>query len=514
MRPKAIYGCLVASILASGAASAAPSEASLRNGERVYLQHCAACHGETGAGDGAAAVWLFPKPRDFSAGSFKIQSTPAGSLPTDEDLYDVITRGMPGSSMPSFSYLTEGERQDVVAHLKELTSYTGPDGKQVSHFAEAQEAGRLAAPIQVPQEPPITLQAITRGKELFTQLACNTCHGETGAGDGPSAALLKDNWGLPLPPRDFNSGAFRGGSTGRDLYLRIAAGMAGTPMPPYGEEAVTPEDRWAVVHYIQSLRRKDIAIHDILAPADDTIRAIRLQQALPLHPFDSAWDRFDTTRVPLNPLWPVPDHAPAVAVRAVHDGKRIAFLLQWRDPIADGAPIRAEDFQDGIALQFSMNGTAPFVGMGDSNNPVNIWHWKAGWQQETEFERPDVNTEYVSMYVDVYPETTLLYHTAEAAGNILAQSSRLSPVEDANARGFGTFTPQPPGSQNVRGHGIWRDGHWQVVITRDLSSRDRDDVQFDAGKQVPVSFAVWDGQTRDRNGRKLISNWYQLVLEP
>jgi DMSO reductase family type II enzyme heme b subunit len=39
-------------------------------------------------------------------------------------------------------------------------------------------------------------------------------------------------------------------------------------------------------------------------------------------------------------------------------------------------------------------------------------------------------------------------------------------------------------------------------------------VKFDIGKPVPIAFAVWDGQQRDRNGRKEISNWYHLVLDP
>jgi hypothetical protein len=41
------------------------------------VQHCAACHGTNGDGNGPASVWLYPKPRDFSAGQFKIKSTPA-----------------------------------------------------------------------------------------------------------------------------------------------------------------------------------------------------------------------------------------------------------------------------------------------------------------------------------------------------------------------------------------------------------------------------------------------------
>jgi DMSO reductase family type II enzyme heme b subunit len=46
-----------------------------------------------------------------------------------------------------------------------------------------------------------------------------------------------------------------------------------------------------------------------------------------------------------------------------------------------------------------------------------------------------------------------------------------------------------------------------------LKSKRGDDVRLVAGKPAPVAFAVWNGEQRDRNGRKLVSNWYQLVLE-
>jgi DMSO reductase family type II enzyme heme b subunit len=53
-----------------------------------------------------------------------------------------------------------------------------------------------------------------------------------------------------------------------------------------------------------------------------------------------------------------------------------------------------------------------------------------------------------------------------------------------------------------------------VVFIRELKSKDVDDVKFVIGKQTPVAFAVWDGQNRDRNGRKVVSNWHKLLLEP
>jgi cytochrome c oxidase cbb3-type subunit 2 len=483
-------------------------------GRIVYEQHCAACHGADGAGNGPAAVWLYPKPRHFNSGLFKIKSTPAGFLPTDEDLLQTLTRGMPGSSMPSFNYLTEAERRDAVQYVKFLTAYVDAAGKRINFFDEAKAKGQIGVPIQVPPEPPVTVQSLALGQEMYSKMNCFTCHGLTGEGTGPSAPTLKDFWGLSLSPRDFNNGAFRGGAAGHDLYLRVATGLAGTPMPAFEDKVLTPEQRWAVVHYIQSLRRKDVEINDILAPSDGTIHARRIRGPLPTSPVDPFWETLDPVPVPLNPLWPEPDLIPAVAVIAVHDSRHLAILCTWRDPIADRSPVRVQDFQDAAALQFSLKGTTPFLGMGDKDNPVNIWQWKASWQQGIDDTRPDVNTVYASMHTDVYFQTNALYRTAEAAHNLLAEPVHKSPIEDSNARGFGTFTSQPASGQNVEGRGIWRDSHWNVVFIRALHSRDADDVQFAVGKSTPVAFAVWDGQNRDRNGRKVVSNWHKLILEP
>ena len=507
------FSAATVAVLVSGFIVPAESAtaATVEAGKLVYEQHCSACHGVNGDGKGPASIWLFPRPRNFGAGFFKIKSTPAASLPSDDDLFQTVTRGMPGSSMPSFTYLTAEQRRDVVQYVKYLTSYTNPSGHRVNRFEEASSKGEIAKPIIIPAEPPLTVASMANGQVLYNKMGCMMCHGETGAGDGPTAPTLKDTEGFYLPPRDFNTGAFRGGHEGADLYTRLYTGIPGTPMPPFGDDVLKPEERWALVHYVQSLRRKDIEINDILDPSDHIVRALRVKK-VPTDPMDNAWNKLDPVRVTLNPLWPEPDPVPAVAVTAVHDGKRVAILCQWRDAIANGAPIRVQDFQDGIALQFSMNGSTPFLGMGDAKNPVNIWQWKAGWQEEVDDHRPDMQDRYASMHVDVYLQTNVLYRTAEAAGNVISLPHK-SPVEDANARGFGTFTSQSISEQNVGGKGIWHDGFWNVVLIRDLKARDAGDVKFEKGKSTPVAFAVWNGNQRDRNGRKVISNWYQLALE-
>jgi DMSO reductase family type II enzyme heme b subunit len=293
------------------------------------------------------------------------------------------------------------------------------------------------------------------------------------------------------------------------LYLRIHNGMPGTPMIPYGEELLKPEERWALVHYVQSLRRTDVAVNDLLTPEDGSILVRRVAR-LPVEPMDKFWETLDPVRVPLNPLWPEPDQVYAVAVNAVTDGRRLAVLLQWRDELPQHTAIRVQDFQDAASLQFSMTGNYGFLGMGDAQNPVNLWQWKAGWQAEAEGRELGMETVYPSMHVDAWLPAH--YNTAASAGNILSLPHQ-SPVEDANARGFGSFKSQPLQQQNVQGKGVWHDGFWSVVFIRDLKSKDADDVKFVAGKPVPVAFAIWNGEQGDRNGRKMVSNWYQLILD-
>jgi mono/diheme cytochrome c family protein len=152
--------------------SARPSlDPGLAPGKQVYDAHCAACHGSNGDGNGPASVWLFPKPRNFNSGLFKIQSTPVGSLPSDDDLFETITRGMPGSSMPSFTYLSEHQRREVVPYVKGLAADVDASGKRINKFDEARARGELKQSVVVPPEPGVTVEALTQGKEIFTGTA-------------------------------------------------------------------------------------------------------------------------------------------------------------------------------------------------------------------------------------------------------------------------------------------------------------------------------------------------------
>src|SRR6476469_2127459 len=72
------------------------------NGKTLYDKHCAECHGLTGKGDGPAAGYLVPRPRDFTTGKYKLRTPETGNVPTDDDLIQSVRQGMYGTAMPAW----------------------------------------------------------------------------------------------------------------------------------------------------------------------------------------------------------------------------------------------------------------------------------------------------------------------------------------------------------------------------------------------------------------------------
>ena len=115
-----LVGLLITAISKSAELKPLPSSPKLISlGKQIYTQQCAACHGASGRGDGEAAYLLYPKPRDFVAAKYRLVST-WERVPTDQDLFDTITRGMPGSAMPSWGHLPAEQRWGLVHYVKSL----------------------------------------------------------------------------------------------------------------------------------------------------------------------------------------------------------------------------------------------------------------------------------------------------------------------------------------------------------------------------------------------------------
>ncbi|MCI0341324.1 MAG: ethylbenzene dehydrogenase-related protein [Planctomycetales bacterium] len=487
-------------------------------GSELFQVHCAACHGPSGRGDGPASVYLFPKPRDFSLGKFKVRTTKSGQLPTDQDLLGTLERGMPGSAMPSFTHLPEADRRELLAHVKSLAVLEGEGGEKENIF---QMRAKPEA-IPVGADLPATPDRVRRGREVYLSSGCNACHGDGGRGDGPSAATLKDDWGLPTRPNDFTRGLYKGGSAPRDVYVRFTTGMTGTPMPSF--DNITDEDRWALVHYVKSLEaagRPSIARQ----ASGVVIPAPRLP-SVPDAPDAADWASVPATEIPLMGLWQRSRAPDIVRVRAAHDGARLSVLLEWEDPSVEGWALRHEDYPDAASVMFSLSDPPGHFTMGERGKPCNIWQWRMDRQVDLT-AREDVETAYPDMASDDYPlaegpkahgpipatarmDPTFL--TGAGAGNPVSDLERKTPVQDLVAVGFGTLEVQPEAQQNVRGQGAWNAGTWRVVFTRTLSSREPNDAQLAAGATANVGFAVWDGAAGDRDGQKSVTFWQTLKL--
>jgi cytochrome c oxidase cbb3-type subunit 2 len=219
-----------------------PDPAAAARGKTAFDRYCISCHGVKGDGRGPTADWVDPKPRVLTSGIFKFRSTPSGALPTDDDLYRTITNGLHTTFMPRWAPITPLERHDLVQYVKSLSP----------RFKE-EEQGK---PIVIPPAPPMTHQLAVQGKQVWDKMQCAACHGETGKGDGASAAGLRDDWGNPIRPHDFTLGPLKVGDTPADLYRAFMTGLNGTPMPSFAD-SISPEDAWALVAYVRSLREDE-----------------------------------------------------------------------------------------------------------------------------------------------------------------------------------------------------------------------------------------------------------------
>lgn len=231
------------------------------------------------------------------------------------------------------------------------------------------------------------------------------------------------------------------------------------------------------------------------------IRARLVEGELPTGPDDAAWAKVPPMTLPLSgqvitrPVWPEPS-ARALTVRALHNGTEIAFLLEWQDNTKNDR-LTPGTFRDGVAIGLPLGDAPAFFCMGQLDHYINIWHWKADWQSDidrraaktSEKSRDGVRT------FEVIPR-------------------RVSSVEDLIGGGFSTLTTKEKQGR-VQGKAAWKDGIWHVVMRRPLVSEEQEnEAKLIPGRVQTVSFAVWNGENKERNGQKAVAPWFQLVIDP
>lgn len=255
--------------------------ASLEQGRKTYGTYCVGCHGEIGDGNGPAARFLNPKPRDFRVGRLKFASVAAGSVPRDEDYLRTLNRGLAGTAMPAFNLLSEEGKRSLVYYVRRLQSG---------------EAELPAPAVAIPEDPwqGEPAKGIAEGERLYHGMAsCFTCHpgyvakpkiaeylksyGIPVEGDFRDhlydAVPKESEWGADITPPNFLVDRLKAGSAREDLVRTIAAGVGGTAMPSWGA-ALAPEQLWGLTYYVESL----VAVRG--TPQAQTLRQSLLSQPL------------------------------------------------------------------------------------------------------------------------------------------------------------------------------------------------------------------------------------------
>ena len=172
-----------------------------QEGGVLYLEHCAACHGDKGAGDGTMATQLPKPPPDFSSAATLRGLTP-------QLIFNTITQGNQQALMPPFaSTLTDEQRWSLVSFLYTLST----------------PASQLAS-----------------GQAVYAA-NCANCHGSDGLGKGVDAAKQSK----PVP--SFADQAFMATRSQQDFFKIVSGGDAAHPFTQLSEA-----DRWAALDAVRA----------------------------------------------------------------------------------------------------------------------------------------------------------------------------------------------------------------------------------------------------------------------
>jgi len=174
------------------------------DGEAIFEEKCAPCHGTNGLGDGPQADELPNPVSPIGTSQVARQSSPA-------EWYSIVSEGNLERFMPPFLSLSDRQRWDVVAYSYNLS---------------------------------MEEDALAIGEELY-QANCANCHGMQGRGDGAAATNLS------TPPQSFVDLNYMASRSTAEFFDAVTAG-SDPDMPAFGDQ-LSETERWAVSDYLRSL---------------------------------------------------------------------------------------------------------------------------------------------------------------------------------------------------------------------------------------------------------------------
>ncbi len=506
-----------------------PSAEMIEAGKRVYFTKCVWCHGVDGAGDGPGADRLWPRPRNFNQGTFKIRHTASGELPLfdakkpipgQNDLFETVTHGLPGSAMPSWEgILTEEQRLQVLSFVTtELVKDRSFKDKETEYQTILQLADLK------PKEA--TEESKKRGSELIVEKKCIECHGIEGRGDG-NAFNLKDDWGFSIQPADWRKcWNFRGSRQDpynvTNIFRTFSTGVNGTPMPSFADNT-TVDERWDIANFVNSLCERDNEGNPL--PIDPLTDKPKINFVIPSDPVEGeipadmeaeAWKKApkryvamggQITHKPRNFVNRIDD----IWVRSLYNDTHVVYLVEWDDrtksvakeklpwePTEVNIDIKEQEPKTGEegSIAYNQNKYAVYNDAIAIETPIK---WK-------ELPAP-IKPRYLFGSNEQYPVDIVKW---EADGSIHAFLGT-GWDQDFEQRFNYEDTLKVLMSE-------WKNGRWYVMIQRPLGNKDDQDYDedtfFEVGQYIPTVFFAWDGHNGDAGRKMAVSAFYYTFLNP
>jgi mono/diheme cytochrome c family protein len=513
----------------SGALAPEPSADMIEAGKRVYFTKCVWCHGVDGAGDGPGADRLWPRPRNFNQGTFKIRHTASGELPLfdskkpvpgQNDLFETVTHGLPGSAMPPWEgILTEEQRLQVLSFV---TTQLVKDRKFTDKQSESQTVLQLGdlAPIAASEE------SLKKGAELIVEKKCIECHGLDGRGDG-NAFNLKDDWGFSIQPANWHKcWNFRGSRQDpynvKNIFRTFSTGVNGTPMPSFADNT-TVEERWHIANFVNSLCEREadgtpLAI-DPLADKPKinfVVSSGVVEGEIPVDPENELWTKRarryvamggQITHKPRNFVNRIDD----IWVKSLYNDKYVVFMFQWDDrtkSVAEGKlPWAPTSVNVDVKEQDPKTGEEGSIASHQNNytvyNDAIAIQTAVKWK---ELPSP-IKPRYLFGSNEQFPVDIVKW---EADGSLRA------------FKGTGwdkDFEERYDYEENIKLlYSEWKNGRWTVIVQRPLGDKKEQDYDsdtfFEMGQYIPTVFFAWDGHNGDAGRKMAVSAFYYTFLEP
>ena len=506
-----------------------PSAEMIEAGKRVYFTKCVWCHGVEGAGDGPGADRLWPRPRNFNQGTFKIRHTASGELPLfdskkpipgQNDLFETVTHGLPGSAMPPWEgILTEEQRLQVLSFV---TTQLVQDRSFTDKETETQTILQLAT-----LEPkPATEESVQRGAELVVEKKCVECHGMEGRGDG-NAFNLKDDWGFSIQPADWRKcWNFRGSRQDpynvANIFRTFSTGVNGTPMPSFADNT-TVDERWDIANFVNSLCERDPEGNPLpIDPLTDkpkinfVIPSDKVEGEIPDDMEAEAWQKApkryvamggQITHKPRNFVNRIDD----LWVRSLYNDEHIVYLIEWDDrtkSVAEGE-LPWEPTEVNIDIQEQEPQTGEEGSIAYNQNKYAVYNDAVAVQTAVKWKDlpAPIKPRFLFGTNEQFPVDIVKW---EANGSVMAF---LGTGWDQD------FQERYDYEEELKVlKGEWKNGRWYVMIQRPLGNEDDQDYDedtfFEVGQYIPTVFFAWDGHNGDAGRKMAVSAFYYTFLNP